>query len=65
MSKTFKFFPLTLAIGLILLNFDFFSRILFFRVLGRGFIVLSIVLFFIKYFPLRNERNQHDRTKKY
>ena len=57
-----KFYPLTLSLGLIFLNFDIFEKFIFLRFLGRGLIVLSILLFFIKYSPRKNERKQHDRT---
>ncbi len=59
MSKISKFYFLTLALGLIFLNFDFFEKFIFLRFLGRGLIVLSILLFFMKYSPRKNERKQH------
>ena len=62
MSKIIKFYYLTLVLGLIFLNFDIFEKFIFLRFLGRGLIVLSILLFFMKYSPRKNERNQHDRT---
>ena len=51
-----KFYPLTLSLGLIFLNFDIFEKFIFLRFLGRGLIVLSILLFFMKYSPRKNER---------
>ena len=56
MSKINKFYFLTLALGLIFLNFDIFEKFIFLRFLGRGLIVLSILLFFMKYSPRKNER---------
>ena len=61
MSKINKFYFLTLSLGLIFLNFDIFEKFIFLRFLGRGLIVLSILLFFMKYSPRKNERKQHDR----
>ena len=62
MSKINKFFnklyPLTLSLGLIFLNFDIFEKFIFLRFLGKGLIVLSILLFFMKYSPRKNERKQ-------
>ena len=60
MSKIIKFYPLTLALGLLFLNFDIFEKFIFLKFLGRGLIILSI--FFMKYSPRKNERKQHDRT---
>ena len=54
-----KFYPLTLSLGLIFLNFDIFEKFIFLRFLGRGLIVLTILLFFMKYSPRKNERKQH------
>jgi hypothetical protein len=65
MAKINKFYFLTLVIGIIFLNFDYFERFIFLRFLGRGLIILSIILFFIIYSPRKNERNQHDRIKRY
>jgi hypothetical protein len=65
MAKIIKLHPLTLVIGLIFLNFDYFERFIFLRFLGRGLIILSIILFFIINSPRKNERNQHDRIKRY
>ena len=62
MSKIIKFYPLTLALGLLFLNFDIFEKFIFLRFLGRGLIVLSILLFFMKCLLRKNERKQHDRT---
>ena len=62
MSKIIKFYYLTLVLGLIFLNFDIVENSIFLRFLGRGLIVLSILLFFMKYSPRKNERKQHDRT---
>ena len=62
MSKINKFYFLTLALGLIFLNFEIFEKFIFLRFLGRGLIVLSILLFFMIYSPRKNERKQHDRT---
>ena len=56
MSKMNKFYYLTLALGLIFLNFDIFEKFIFLRFLGRGLIVLSILLFFMKCLPRKNER---------
>ncbi len=56
MSKINKLYPLTLSLGLILLNFDIFEKFIFLRFLGKGLIVLSILLFFMKYSPRKNER---------
>ena len=60
MSKINKFYnklhPLTLSLGLIFLNFDIFEKFIFLRFLGRGLILLSILLFFMKYSPRKNER---------
>ena len=55
MSKINKFYYLTLVLGLIFLNFDIFEKFIFLRFLGRGLIVLSILLFFMKYSPCKNE----------
>ena len=55
MSKINKFYYLTLVLGLIFLNFDIFERFIFLRFLGRGLIVLSILLFFMKCSPCKNE----------
>ena len=62
MSKISKFYYLTLVLGLIFLNFDIFEKFIFLRFLGRGLIVLSILLFFMQYSLRKNERKQHDRT---
>ena len=62
MSKITKFYFLILALGLIFLNFDIFEKFIFLRILGRGLIVLSILLFFMIYSPRKNKRKQHDRT---
>ena len=62
MSKMNKFYYLTLVLGLIFLNFDIFEKFIFLRFLGRGLIVLSILLFFMQYSLRKNERKQHDRT---
>ena len=62
MSKISKFYYLTLVLGLIFLNFDIFEKFIFLRFLGRGLIVLSILLFFMQYSPRKNERKQRDRT---
>ena len=62
MSKIIKFYYLTLVLGLIFLNFDIFEKFIFLRFLGRGLIVLSILLFFMQYSLRKNERKQHDRT---
>ena len=59
MLKINKLYPLTLVLGLIFLNFDIFEKFIFLRFLGRGLIVLSILLFFMKYSPCKNERKQH------
>ena len=59
MSKINKLYFLTLSLGLIFLNFDIFEKFIFVRFLGRGLIVLSILLFFMKYSPRKNERKQH------
>ena len=56
MLKINKLYPLTLVLGLIFLNFDIFEKFIFLRFLGRGIIVLSILLFFMKYSPRKNER---------
>ena len=56
MSKMNKFYYLTLVLGLIFLNFDIFEKFIFLRLLGRGLIVLSILLFFMKCLPRKNER---------
>ena len=60
MSKINKFYnklySLTLSLGLIFLNFDIFEKFIILRFLGRGLIVLSILLFFMKYSPRKNER---------
>ncbi len=56
MSKMNKFYYLTLVLGLIFLNFDIFENFIFLRFLGRGLIVLSILLFFMKCLPRKNER---------
>lgn len=56
MSKIIKFYYLTLVLGLIFLNFDIFEKFIFLRFLGRGLIVLSILLFFMKCLPRKNER---------
>ena len=56
MSKMNKFYYLTLVLGLIFLNFDIFEEFIFLRFLGRGLIVLSILLFFMKCLPRKNER---------
>ena len=56
MSKMNKFYYLTLVLGLIFLNFDIFEKFIFLRFLGRGLIVLSILLFFMKCLPPKNER---------
>ena len=56
MSKMNKFYYLTLVLGLIFLNFDIFEKLIFLRFLGRGLIVLSILLFFMKCLPRKNER---------
>lgn len=65
MSRIIKFYPLTLVLGLIFLNFDIFERFIVLRFLGRVLIVLSILLFIMKYSPRKNERDRHDRTKRY
>lgn len=62
MSKIIKFYYLTLVLGLIFLNFDIFEKFIFLRFLGRGLIVLSILLFFMICSLRKNERKQHDRT---
>ena len=66
MSKINKFYnklyPLTLSLGLIFLNFDIFEKFIILRFLGRGLIVLSILLFFMICLLRKNERKQHDRT---
>ena len=62
MSKMNKFYYLTLVLGLIFLNFDIFEKFIFLRFLGRGLIVLSILLFFMICLLRKNERKQHDRT---
>lgn len=62
MSKIIKFYYLTLVLGLIFLNFDIFEKFIFLRFLGRGLIVLSILLFFMICLLRKNERKQHDRT---
>lgn len=56
MSKMNKFYYLTLVLGLIFLTFDIFEKFIFLRFLGRGLIVLSILLFFMKCLPRKNER---------
>lgn len=56
MSKIIKFYYLTLVLGLIFLNFDIFEKFIFLKFLGRGLIILSILLFFMKYSPRKNER---------
>ena len=56
MSKMNKFYYFTLVLGLIFLNFDIFEKFIFLRFLGRGLIVLSILLFFMKCLPRKNER---------
>ena len=56
MSKMNKFYYLTLVLGLIFLNFDIFEKFIFLRFLGRGLIVLSILLFFMKCLPRKNKR---------
>ena len=56
MSKMNKFYYLTLVLGLIFLNFDIFENFIFLRFLGRGLIVLSLLLFFMKCLPRKNER---------
>ena len=56
MSKINKSYFLALSLGLIFLNFDIFEKFIFLRFLGRGLIVLSILLFFMKYSPRKNER---------
>ena len=69
MSKINKFYnklyPLTLSLGLIFLNFDIFEKFIILRFLGRGLIVLSILLFFMKYSPRKNERKQNGLFVKY
>ena len=62
MSKIIKFYYLTLVLGLIFLNFDIFEKFIFLRFLGRGLIVLSILLFFMICLLRKNERKQYDRT---
>ena len=62
MSKIIKFYYLTLVLGLIFLNFDIFEKFIFLRFLGKGLIVLSILLFFMICLLRKNERKQHDRT---
>ena len=62
MSKIIKFYYLTLVLGLIFLNFDIFENFIFLRFLGRGLIVLSILLFFMICLLRKNERKQYDRT---
>ena len=62
MSKIIKFYYLTLVLGLIFLNFDIFEKFIFLRFLGRGLILLSILLFFMKYSPRKNERKQYEKT---
>lgn len=57
LNKT-KFYPLTLAVGLIFLNFRYFEDLLLFRILGRVLIVLSIILFFVKYYPRRKDKER-------
>lgn len=56
MSKINKLYFLTLALGLIFLNFDIFEKFIFLRFLGRGLIVLSILLFFMKYSPRKKRK---------
>lgn len=59
LNKT-RYFPLTVALGLIFSNFYLFKEIYIFRMLGKVLIVLSLVLFFVRYWPLRKVRGKHD-----
>lgn len=49
MKKLTKFYPLSISLGLILLIFDLFNKYQAFRITGKILIVISIILFFIKY----------------
>lgn len=51
MNKIIKLYPLTLALGLLLLNFDFFKQVPYSDIIGKILLVVSIVLFVLKYYP--------------
>lgn len=55
MKKITKFYPLTISLGLIFLIFDFFNKYQSLRILGKILIVISIILFFIK-FAIQNKK---------
>ncbi len=50
MKNLTKLYPLTIALGLIFLNFNFFNQYESLRVAGKILIAISIILFFVKYF---------------
>ncbi len=50
MKNLSKLYPLTVALGLIFLNFNFFNQYESLRAAGKILIVISIILFFVKYF---------------
>lgn len=56
MKKLTKFYPLSISLGLIFLIFDFFNKYQAFRILGKILIVISIILFFVKY-AIINKKN--------
>lgn len=63
MNKLSKFYPLTISLGLIIMNFNFFNQYQLLRIVGRILIVLSIILFFVRYSKFFNKRDTNDRTK--
>lgn len=50
MKNLSKLYPLIVALGLIFLNFNFFNQYESLRAAGKILIVISIILFFVKYF---------------
>lgn len=50
MKNLSKLYPLTIALGLIFLNFNFFNQYEYLRIIGKVLIAISIILFFVKYF---------------
>lgn len=65
MKNLSKLYPLTVALGLIFLNFNFFNQYEFLRTAGKILIVISIILFFVKYFHLINREDKNKKLIKY
>lgn len=65
MKNLSKLYPLTVDLRLIFLNFNFFNQYESLRTAGKILIVISIILFFVKYFHLINREDKNKKLIKY